>query len=89
MAEKKDKDVVIIQETLSESIISDTYSMGSLFLVVLFAWWLDSTFISVFGASIWLLVAISKAYARSERLRKTPQEAADHLKREYGVTARE
>lgn len=89
MAEKKDKDIILIQESVRNSIISDTYTMGSLFFVVLLAWWLDSTFLAVFGAAMWLLSAMAKAHVMSEKRRKSPQEAANYLKSEYGVTAHE
>jgi phage gp46-like protein len=90
MSEKSsDKDILLLHENLWESVISDLMTMGSLSCVTLLAWWLDSTFLAVFGACLWLIGVMARVHNIAEKRRKTPQEAADYLKREYGVTAKE
>lgn len=85
--EKKDKDILFVAHTRMASIASDIFEATSLLLVVIIAYWLDSGFISVTGALLWLALFMAKGIGYSNRNRKTPQEAANYLKQEYGVTA--
>ena len=77
--------VLLIRESAWQSIVSDTYSAIAAIGVMGIGWWLNSSAMQWCG---FLLFWITLAANTKDDKRRSPQDAADYLKSEYGVTAK-
>lgn len=60
--------VIILRETLWQSILSDTYTFAMCFALILPGVWLDSSAMQWMGAGMFMLSIITKASAKAKRM---------------------
>jgi hypothetical protein len=85
--EKTQPTVIIIRETVAESVTMDAGTFLMALALIGIGALLDSTAMEWTGATIFWLTVVAVA-CRDQKKTKTPQEAADILKARFGVTAR-
>lgn len=84
----KNTEIIMIRETLMQSILRDAVSVGCAGGLIGFGVLLDSAAMQWFGfvlAAFFLLAVSARTLKASPRM--TPQEAADYLRQTYGVEA--
>lgn len=84
-------EVILLQEGWLESLLKDTTTFGGLIAVVALGLILNSQALQWLGGLCWLIWITMRGVTMTMRTmpRRTPQEAADHLWRTYGVRARD
>ena len=80
-------EVVILYESLTESIMSDLVTFAMIVSVIGVGWLLQSTLAEVVGWFAVSVYIISGVLMAKNSGHKTPQEAANWLKSEFGVEA--
>lgn len=88
-SETKDKPkVVIIRETIMESVISDGVTFLMAVALVGMGWFIGSTVLEIVGAIVWFAFIVNRANSFYKDKTKTSQQAADWLLKEYGVSGK-
>jgi len=78
-------EIILIHETMWQSVISDTYTFASIIAVIGTGWWLGSSAMQWAG---FVILSLGLLAWRKNRPRLTPQEAAEHLHQTFGVRAK-
>lgn len=86
---KPEKEIILFYADRALCYTSNFISFAMWVSIIMLGHITGSTFVEVFGACFWLLGMFAWMNRILKRAPSTPQEAADYLKREYGVTARE
>lgn len=81
------KEVLILHERWAESIIKDTCSLGGAVATIALGWWLGSVAMQWLGFCLFGLLCLAYG-VHGGKVRMPPQEAADYLRKTYGVSAR-
>ena len=87
MSKAEDNTVIILSETPAQSIVSDTYSFFLAVALIGIGVYLASSAMEWLGFILVSLKLIGGGMMLAKRGRKTPQQAADYLRDEFGVTA--
>jgi hypothetical protein len=77
--------VLVLRETALQSVISDTYSLLCAGVLIGIGVWVGSTAMEWAGFCGFVLFMTGRALRGNSR--RSPQEAADFLRDEFGVTA--
>lgn len=84
MSDDKAPKVIIIRETLWESIQKDAFTIGGLIGAILIGWWLDSSALQ-WIAGLMLIVLVTARATNEYNNQYTVEEAIDKLKRMQGA----
>jgi hypothetical protein len=86
---KHDTQIILLHETVGQAIVKDFVTTLSAFVLIGLGVLVGSTVMQVFGAIATVLLVLGKAagYMKQTPI-LTPQQAADKLKREFGVVAK-
>ena len=81
--------IIFVHESVLASAAKDAVTVALLVAATLLGWWVGSAALQWLGGMMALVSVMMAAVVRSiENARRTPQEAADWLLREFGVKAR-
>lgn len=77
--------IMIFRETTAGSVVSDLFTLFTVAAVIGMGVWLDSSAMQWVGFIMVFVILFSRS--TSKKSTYTPQEAADFIRDEYGVTA--
>lgn len=80
---------ILLHETVFQAIVKDFVTFLTTFILIGLGVLIGSTVMQVFGAIVAVLLVLSKAIRAMKGFPiLTPQQAADKLKKDFGVTAK-
>lgn len=77
--------VVVLHETMFQSVVKDLCTYGTIVAVIGTGWWLESEAMQWLGFIMLCISAIGRIASKNRNM--TPQQAADMLWRKFGVKA--
>jgi hypothetical protein len=89
MSEKTKDMVIYVRQNFWQSIASDAVTFSTVAGIIGIGAWLDSSAMQWAGFIMAALLIGSRGKSMMDKLRMTPQQAADRLLAEFGVTGRD
>lgn len=85
----KSPEVILIRESWADSLISDFTSFALALVLIGIGVWLQSSAMQWLGFVLFAICLCTRATGKMNSARVTAQEAADKLKRDYNVVAKD
>lgn len=88
MAEKTKDTIIYVRQGFLTSLASDAVTFATVAGIIGIGAWLDSSAMQWAGFIMAALIIASRGRTMMDKLRMTPQEAADRLLADFGVTGK-